>query len=128
MDAFLTGIRDSVFVRFIMVGIINTVFGYTVFALFIFLGFHYYVATALATIINIVFNFNTIGRIVFHYSNNWLLFRFFIVYFVIYLIYVGALKIFSTYDVSIYLAGAIIICPLAILSFILNKQFVFKEI
>jgi putative flippase GtrA len=113
--------------RFIFVGIINTIFGYSVFVLFIFLGLHYSVASAFAIIISIAFNFKTTGTIVFKNNKNLLILKFFMVYVIVYLAYVGSLKVFALYSVSMYIAGAILICPLAILSFVLNKIFVFNQ-
>lgn len=113
------------FVKFLIVGGINTVFGYGVFALLIFLKFHYAVAALLATILGILFNFKTTGTIVFKNSDNSLLFKFIGVYAVLYFINTGVLKIFHSYSVNMYLAGALLIFPSAALSFLLNKKFVF---
>lgn len=39
------------FLKFLMVGALNTVFGYSVFALFTYLNLHYTISTLLATIL-----------------------------------------------------------------------------
>ena len=74
------------FIRFLIVGGLNTAFGYLVFAVFIWLDFHYSAATSLSTVIGIVFNFFTTGRLVFKNSNNRLIFKFFAVYGITWLI------------------------------------------
>ena len=58
------------FIKFLFVGGVNTVFGYSIFALFLFLGMHYAVATLFATILGILFNFKTTGVIVFNNKDN----------------------------------------------------------
>lgn len=114
------------FVKFLMVGGINTFFGYALFALFIFLEFHYAWASFLATVMGVLFNFKTTGILVFQNKNNRLLFRFFGVYGVVYVINVLMLKVLGGFGFGMYLAGAVVIVPLAVLSFVLNKLFVFE--
>ena len=114
------------FVRFLLIGAINTVFGYAVFSLFLFLGFHYAVASLLATSVGVLFNFLTTGRFVFNNRDHSLLGKFFLVYAVVYGCNVGALKILDALAVNLYLAGALLLLPLALLSYILNKTFVFE--
>ena len=108
-----------------MVGSINTLFGYSVFALFIFLEFHYAWASFLATVFGVLFNFKTTGILVFQNKDNRLLFRFFGVYGVVYAVNVLMLKVLGEVGLGMYIAGALVIVPLAVLSFVLNKLFVF---
>lgn len=117
---------DPQFLKFILVGIVNTIFGYSVFALLIFLGVHYSLAVLLTTLAAILFNFKTIGVLVFNNKKNSLIFKFFLVYSIIYVLNVGALKIMFLYRVNPYLAQAMILPFLAIISFHLNKALVFK--
>lgn len=115
------------FIRFLLVGVLNTIFGYTVFALCLFLGFHYAIAVLIATIIGTLFNFKTTGKFVFNSTNNTLLIKFIGVYVVVYAANTGLLKFFNIFEINLYISGGIIIPIVAILSFILNRQFVFKE-
>lgn len=122
----LTGFSRQ-FIVFLLVGVLNTAFGYGVYALFIFLGLHYAAATFLSTVLGILFNFKTIGVIVFKSRNNRLLFRFFGVYGICYLINITCLKAMTLMGLSnMYLAGLILVLPLALLAFYLNKRFVFR--
>lgn len=115
------------FVRFLVVGGINTVFGYSCFAFFIFINLHYAVASFLATICGIIFNFGTIGNIVFKNRDKSLIFKFFGVYTITYICGIIFLKVFNFYNINNYIGGAILILPMAILSFLLNKHFVFLK-
>ncbi len=115
-------------IRFLVVGGLNTVFGFSVYSIFILLHLHYVLAALLGQICGILFNFKTTGTIVFKNKDNRLIFRFFAVYLVTYLITIGLLKLFSIYGVGSLVAGAIIILPIAFLSFLLNKRFVFDTL
>lgn len=114
------------FLRFLVVGGINTVFGYGVFALLILLSLHYVIAALLATICGILFNFKTTGTLVFKNRDNRLIFKFFGVYLITYLLMISLLKVFDLYGVGSLVAGAIIVLPLAVVSFLLMRKFVFK--
>ena len=114
------------FFRFLFVGGINTLFGYVVFSVFILLNFHYAIALLLATILGILFNFFTTGKIVFKNNDLRLIFKFVGVYGITYIINLFFLKTFNSYQINMLIAGAILILPMAILSFFLNKTFVFK--
>lgn len=112
---------------FIIVGLINTLFGYSIFALFIFFNLHYSLAVFLATILGVLFNFKTIGKFVFNSQNNRLIFRFISVYFIIYILNIFGLWLLKSNGFeNMYLNGLILLIPLAIISFSLNKNFVFK--
>jgi putative flippase GtrA len=110
------------------VGGINTVFGYAVFALFILMGLHYVLAALISTVCGILFNFKTTGTLVFKNKDNRLIFRFFGVYLFTYLINIGLLKLFDMAGVGSLVAGAIIVLPMAVVSFLLMRRFVFKTL
>lgn len=114
------------FLRFLMVGGINTLFGYSVYALFILIGLHYVLAALLGQICGVLFNFKTTGIIVFKNKDNRLIFRFFGVYLFTYLLNIGLLKLFDMADVGSLVAGAIIVLPMALVSFLLMRRFVFS--
>ena len=123
-DKFFT--LDNNFVRFILVGILNTIIGYGLFVLFIYLGLHYSLAVLLSTILGVLFNYKSIGSLVFS-SKTKSLHRFVAVYLFIYCLNVSGLWIILTYTgiENIYLSGAILLAPMAVVSFVLNKKFVF---
>lgn len=118
---------DFKFIKFLFVGSINAAFGYSVFALLLFLKFHYSLAVLLSTILGILFNFKTTGYIVFKNSDNKLIFRFFGVYAITYILNIICLKMFNMFNFNLYLAGFILLLPTAIVSFFLMKKFVFNK-
>jgi putative flippase GtrA len=115
------------FVLFLFVGGLNTLFGYSLYALLLYLHFHYALASLMATIGGVMFNFKTTGVIVFKNKNNGLLLKFIAVYSATYLLNISFLKIFSSFNANMYFAGAVLIIPMAFLAFILQKKFVFRE-
>lgn len=114
------------FVKFLSVGVINTLFGYSLFAFLIYMGLHYTVAVFIGTIIGVLFNFKTTGKLVFDSHDNRLLWKFFGVYGVMYILNIIGLYVFEKMSVDIYIAGAILILPMALVSFGLNRRWVFK--
>jgi len=120
-------IQESSFIRFLLVGAVNTIFGYSVFVLFSIAGVHYSIAIIFSTLAGVLFNFKTIGILVFGSHDNRLIFRFLGVYLVIYLINLIGLKNMDTYHVNHYLAQAMLAPELALISFFLNKKLVFNQ-
>lgn len=111
-----------------MVGGVNTVFGYSVFALFIWLGLGKEYAVLLSQICGVLFNFRTTGTIVFNNKDWRQIFRFFAVYLVALFLSIGLLNLFAFYGIGSYVAGAIIILPVGFLTFLLHRRFVFNAL
>lgn len=113
--------------KFLVVGGINTVFGYALFAVFTWFGMRYPLAIALATIGGVLFNFQSVGRLVFGGAPRSRFWRFVGVYCLIYLINLGGVKLVLSYGVNVYIANGIMLLPLAGIAFILNRRFVFNQ-
>ena len=126
-------VKKHRFVRFLLVGVLNTIFGYFLYGTLILIGLDYKLAVLLATILGVLFNFQTTGKLVFGSKNNKLIFRFVLVYVVTFLLNVEVLRIVDAIDIGIeqktkmLIAGAILLLPMAVISFILMKLFVFRE-
>lgn len=115
------------FVKFMMVGVVNTIFSYCVYAIFIFFHFHYIAASLLQFVISTMFNFNTIGKVVFKNKDKRLVWRFALVCLFMYGLYVGGLKLLNMTGLNDYATGAILVLPISVLSYFLNKIFVFTS-
>ena len=113
------------FVKFLLVGFINSLFGYGCFALFLYMGLDYALALLLATICGVLFNFKSTSVLVFSSHNNRLIFRFVGSYAIIYFVNVVGIKLFSYAGITPYISGAILILPMAVIAYIFNKRFVF---
>ena len=115
------------FVTFLFVGVLNTLVGYLLYVFFVWVGCNYIFAPLFSTILGVLFNFKTIGVIVFKSHNNRLLGKFFGVYGIVYVCNVLGLKCLDRVGITnMYIAGAILVLPLALLGFGLNKKWVFK--
>lgn len=116
------------FVRFLLVGAVNTAVGYALFAAFILLGLHYGIAVALATVLGVLWNFQTIGRVVFASRDRSLLLRFAAVYAVTYLLNVGILRALESTRVHVLLIQAALVLPMAAVAFTFHRRFVFRKV
>jgi len=112
---------------FLLVGALNTLFGYMCFAVCIYFGLHYTVAVLLATSLGILFNFNTTGRIVFNNVQGNLIIKFIGVYAFLYILNISLLTFLQIFLSNYYITGLVAIFPVATVAFILNKYFVFGE-
>jgi len=122
-----TNLLKRRFIRFLLVGALNTVFGYSVYALLIFMHVHYALAALGGQILGVLFNFKTIGLLVFDRRGNRRFLRFVSVYILTYLLTALLLKLFHAFNVNLYLAGALLLLPMAVLSYFLNRKFVFAD-
>jgi len=118
---------DPRLVRFLLVGVLNTLFGYLLFALLLFVGIHYAIALLLSTVAGVFFNFRTIGRLVFGSRDDSRIVRFFGAYAVTYVLGAGGLRIAKAAGIDLYLAGATLTLGLAFVSFLLNRRYVFTD-
>lgn len=113
------------FLRFVLVGLLNTGFSYSLYTLMVWLGFHFAAANLCATLAGIAFSFCTQGMLVFG-SYDWrLLGRFVPVWIGIYGINVALIALLVGAGFSAYSAGAMALPPTVLLSFLLQKRFVF---
>jgi putative flippase GtrA len=113
-------------VAFLAVGGLNTLVGYGLFAIFVLVGLSLTVALTFATILGVLFNFQSIGRLVFRSDHRGRLPRFIIVYAVQFGINLGLLHALHAAGLSPLLSQLAILPPLAIASFLAMRRFVFR--
>jgi putative flippase GtrA len=112
--------------RFGMVGVLNTLFGYACFAGLLLLGLGEGWALALAMVAGVLFNYQTSYRLVFRVSG--VLWRFILLYGVIWLLNWAALKGLVSLGVAPLIAQACLALPVAALSFLGQRLFAFKAV
>lgn len=110
-----------------MVGLLNTLVGYSIFFVCLQIGLHYSIAIATATLLGALFNFKSIGVVVFRSNDNSKLIRFVIVYSLIYFINVAGMKVLLEIGFQGWFAGLLLLLPLALISYILNSRYVFHH-
>lgn len=119
--------KKGSFPLFVMVGGVNTLFGYSVFVLGIHSGLHYTAASLLSLVLGVTFNFFTTGKIVFDRFDTKLIGRFIAIYLFLYLITISLIKVTSFYVDNMYLNGFIVTVLMSVISFLLNKNIVFRK-
>jgi putative flippase GtrA len=112
--------------KFLAVGVLNTAFGYGVFALLIFAGVRPMPSLAITYVVGVTFNFITTGRFVFDHPHRSALLRFIAAYVVVFLINAGLYEILSASGVTPLVAQAICVPIMAIVAFFLFKVHVFN--
>lgn len=133
MRKFLHRFFDPQFIRFVFVAILNTSFGYIIYALLLCffnllkLDNPYIYASFFGYVIGILFNFKTYSSLVFKTKNNRLIFKFILVYVICWLTNITCIAIFEKLNINNYIAGAITAIPVGFLGYILNSIFVFKK-
>jgi len=120
-------LKDEEFVRFLVAGTVNTVNAYLVFAIFIFLGFHYTVSTLIGGASSVLLGFFLMSGFVFRVEKKGRFVPFVTLFLVLYganisiqwcLHFIGI-----TND---YIAGAIALVFSVLLSFFANRHIVFS--
>lgn len=126
IDLFHKYIQNK-FIRFILVGGLNTAFGLGVYCLMIWMGLSYVWATLISQILGILFNFITTGTLVFENNDKGLIFKFVFCYVLTYFFNVGINKTFQViFDVNEYISGIGAIIISALISFFILKLFVYN--
>jgi putative flippase GtrA len=113
------------FAAFLAVGVLNTAFGYGCYALLVWTGLHYGLAALMSTVLGVLFNFRTTGPLVFRSRDNRLLGRFVGVYVFTYAANLVGLWALQKAGLDAYWSGAALLLPMALLSFALQRRFVF---
>ena len=90
------------------------------------LGMRYALSVLFSTIIGSLFNFKTIGKIVFKSSENKLIFKFLLIYAAVYIISIFVIKVCVLLNFNLYLGGIIALIFTVPTSFLLNREFVFR--
>jgi putative flippase GtrA len=117
--------RERRFARFLLVGAVNTLFGYGVFFMALSLTGHAILSAAISTAIGVLFNFRSIGVFVFQSSDNGRLLRFVLVYAAVFAANAAGLGALQWLGVPAAAAQACLLPALAGMSYLFNRAFVF---
>jgi len=115
-------------VRFLIMGGLNTIFGYVVFASLSFLGVSNWASLLIGNLFGLVFNFLTHGHVVFRALSLNRIPRFIGVYaalYVVNLLLIGLIQ--GLIGWSAINAQALLLIPISVLSYMLMANFVFKK-
>lgn len=116
-------------IKFLSAGILNTVFGYFVYALLLFIKTPYFIALFVATAAGVVFNYFSFGRMVFHGVSSWFVFgKFVVAYALIYGVNAVLLGVLMRdFQINPYI-GQVMCIPMSVmLSWLLMNYWVYKK-
>ena len=115
-------------IRFLVIGAINTAFGFTVFSAMMIAGLALWQALIGSTLAGIIFNFFTYGGVVFRQLSYTRVPRFVLAYLFIISLNAWLIEyISSNYGTGKILAGAYVVIPMAIVSYLILNNFVFRK-
>jgi putative flippase GtrA len=119
-------IKHRRILRFLVVGGVNTVFGYSMFALIYLFTHQHNVALLAANVVGVIFNFFTTGRIVFGNRTFRTLAPFCLAYGVALALNAIILNGLIALRISALIAQAISLPVVVIVSYVINARFVFR--
>ncbi|WP_158816270.1 GtrA family protein [Methylocapsa sp. S129] len=114
------------FLRFLAVGGLNTIFGYVSYAAFVLVGAPLWLAVVGATVLAFLFNFISYGGIVFGSTSHLLLPRFLIFYSGLGILNFVLLRVLTHLNVGSLWAQALLLPVLAVVGFVGMRKFVFR--
>lgn len=113
-------------IRFLIVGCINSLFGFAVFGMIAYFGGHTWVALLGGNIAGILFNFLTIGAIVFRDLSPARFLRFVAAYLGLFLLNLEAIGLLTTTtSIGRISAQGLLTAPMAVLSYFIMSRLVF---
>lgn len=112
--------------RFVIVGTFNTSISYCIYAVMLFMNQSYAIANLIALVSGIVIGFKTQGLIVFRNRDNLLIFRFILLWSIIYTLTIVFIGNLIKIGLTAYTSGVLALPFSTILSFFGQKYFVFR--
>lgn len=121
--------KIKLLIKFLGVGLLNTFVGYAIYATLILLDIPYLVALLMATVAGVIFNYFSIGRLVFKAKGGLAIFaKFIATYGVVYLINASSLDVFIKYfKLNPYIGQALCVPISVLLSWFLMNYWVYKK-
>ena len=116
----------STFIRFVIAGIINTLFSWGVYSTCILLSVSPWLSLIIGNLSGIAFNFVSLGGYAFRDLALARLPRFVSCYLVLYMLNLGLLKSAAPWLPNLIWAQLVLSLPMALLSYLMMSRFVFK--
>ena len=119
---------DPVLGRFVLGGLFNTLVVYLLFALFIYAGVHYTLATLIAGALGVVIGYFTMSRWVFRTRRRKRFVHFSLLFTAMYFLSIAIQTVvLRTVIANEYVAGAIALVVTSGISFLVNRYLVFRD-
>jgi putative flippase GtrA len=113
------------FMRFLLIGGLNTLFGFAVYSLLALSDLSTWMILIASNLAGLAFNFVTTGGLVFRDMSLARVPRFLVCYGVIFVIYLVIIELLSPFTDGRILAMTIIVLPMAALTYLIQARFVF---
>jgi putative flippase GtrA len=114
--------------RFLIVGLLNTGFGYACYAGFVLAGAPLWLAVIASTSLSVLFNFASYGGLVFGSTSRRLLPRFVCFYFILGGLNFGLLRLLTFFGLGPLLAQAVLLPLFALVGYFAMRGFVFVSV
>lgn len=121
----LTGLLRVRFVRFLIAGLVNTLFGFAVYCAGLFAGLPVWAALLVGTVAGTLFNFVTTAGYVFRQLTLSRLPRFLFCYALVYVLNLGLIRVLFLWLHDEKLAQLVLVFPVALFSYLLMSRLVF---
>jgi putative flippase GtrA len=118
--------HNAKLLRFILAGVLNTLFGYIIFAGLTMMRWPDVLSVPAAMAAGIAFNFVSYGKLVFASLDIRRVPRFVAGYLCLYACDVFGLRLLARLGMSSYAAQALLVVPLAVFAYFINDRWVFR--
>jgi putative flippase GtrA len=122
----LRAIAQKQLLRFLLVGILNTCFSYSIYVALVYVGLDYVLANLISIVIGVMFSFKTQATLVFGVAGSRRILRFVLVGVCIYLLNLLGISWFIHQGFNSYVSGALVIPFVVVLSYRSQEYFVFR--
>jgi len=115
-------------IKFVLIGILNTLVGYILFSIFFYIIDNYFIALFIAYILGVLFNFKTYSKYVFTNSDKQIFINFILIYMGIFLFNNFILYIVNElFNINYYISQFVAIIIVTPILYILNVRYVFID-
>lgn len=111
---------------YLIIGVSNTAISYGLYAVFLSLGAEYKLASFASLVISIFTGFKLQGTFVFYNKSNRLIFRYIVLWITLYFLNIAMIGFLKSHGFNSYVAGALALAPIVVISFLLQKYIVFR--
>ena len=126
MIVFINKLLSRQFIRYGFVGGFNTLFSYGIYALALFFGARFEMASLISIIFGILFSFVTQGVMVFKGISINFFMRYILMWGGLYIFNIWLIKILTNISLGVYMAGAAATVPVVLLAYFGMRYFVFQ--
>ena len=113
------------FIKFIFIGGINTLFGFSIYVFFIWYGLNYSIALAISIFFGVIFNYFSTGRVVFNHSKFDRIFAYLSSYLFVYIVNISLISMLLLSGLNEIEAGFIALFALSLVMYFLIKKYVY---